>query len=139
MKNKIISLIFLTATLLLFSNCNENVLLDKSPQDAPNSSNFFVDASTARKADIGIITNWTSYWMYSSQMLNVLDIMSDDSYTRLNSASRFAMLQWTFGASGPVADDIFANWWLQIYMSINSANFAIDIDLLKIPSPTLGG
>lgn len=126
MKNKIISLIFLTTILLFLSNCSEDVLLDKSPQDAPNSSNFFVDASTARKADIGIITNWTSYYMYQSQMLNVLDIMSDDSYTRLNSASRFAMFQWTFGSIGPVADDLFTNWWLQIYSGINAANFAID-------------
>jgi hypothetical protein len=126
MKNKIISLVFLTTILFLLNNCSKEDLLDKSPQDAPNSSNFFVDASTARKADIGIITNWTTYWVYQNQMVNVLDIMSDDSYTRLNSADRYAELQWTFGASGPVTDDIFANWWLQIYMSINSANFAID-------------
>ena len=126
MKNKIISLVFLTTTLLLLSNCSENTLLDKSPQDTPNSSNFFVDASTARQADIGIITNWTVYYLYQNQMVNVLDIMSDDSYTRLNSSSRYAMLQWTFGATGPVTDDVFASWWSYIYMSINAANFAID-------------
>jgi hypothetical protein len=126
MKNKIISLAFLTTMLFLLNNCSEDELLDKSPQDAPNSSNFFIDAASARKADVAIFTDWTSYYMYQDMMLIYLDVMSDDSYCRLNSAWTIALMTWDFTASGSVQDNMFNNWWTSIYASINDACFAID-------------
>jgi hypothetical protein len=40
MKNKIIRLAFLAISMFLLNRCSEDDLLDKYPQDTPNSSNF---------------------------------------------------------------------------------------------------
>jgi starch-binding outer membrane protein, SusD/RagB family len=126
MKNNIIRLAFFISTLLCLNSCSENDLLDKYPKDAPIAAKFFIDASTARKADVAIFTNWATFYMYQDYMMTFLDVMSDDSYTRLNNAWRIAANSWDFAASGSIQDNLFNNWWTSIYASINDANFAID-------------
>ena len=46
-KNKILSILLVVFSLLIFNNCNEDELLNKYPQDAVNAGNYFIDASSA--------------------------------------------------------------------------------------------
>jgi len=126
MKNKIISLALLAITLFFLNNCSKDDLLDKYPKDGPNSSNFFIDASTARKAVTAIFPNWTNYYLYQDLGLTYLDVMSDDSYVRMNAAWRIEALTWNFAASSASTDQLYNNWWSTVYASINDASFAVE-------------
>lgn len=125
MKNKILSILLVVFSLLTFNNCNEDELLNKYPQDAVNAGNYFIDASSARGAVASIFSNWNKrYTMYQRYMLSYLDILTDDAYTRIKD-HRALLNNYTFDESH-TTQDVFKDWWIYIFRSINDANFCID-------------
>ena len=130
MKNKIFILIISIAAIVLLSKCTKD-FLDKSPQDSPTATNFFVNETSARQAVTAIIQNWSTYWLYGGgYMPTYLDICTDDAWlygNRDNQPWRHAWtnLDFTPGYSA-IGGDHMHYWWQFIYISINDASFAAD-------------
>ncbi|WP_321288730.1 RagB/SusD family nutrient uptake outer membrane protein [uncultured Sunxiuqinia sp.] len=130
MKNKHINLIFsILLGVLLFTSCNEDNFLDRYPKADPNPENFFVDASSARKAVNAAYNPWTrSADMYERDLVILFDAMTDDSYWRPARSASIQQERWdlkpTLGAIN--------SYWTYAFRSINAANFAI----VNIPNST---
>ncbi len=135
MKKIILYSIFLASVLAGLNSCTKDKLLDKYPLDAPNSSNFFTDATSARKAVTAIFTEWTTFFLYQDYGVTYLDILSDDSFVRKNAAWRIETLTWSFSPGSAATDYLFNNWWSGVYASINDASFAVDY-IPKSTDPT---
>ena len=132
MKNKIFRIIFLLATVALLTQCKEDTLLNRSPQDAPNAGNFFTNATSARQACVAIIPFWSTYWFYEDMFIpTYADIISDDAWlygNRKNNSWRSDWTDWNikpdFGVAGGAP--LLQEWWRTLYQSINAASFAVD-------------
>lgn len=130
MKNKYINLTFiLLLGMMIFPSCNESNFLDLYPKAEPNPENFFVDASSARKAVNAAYNPWTrSSSMYERDLVIITDAMTDDSYWRPSRSASIQQERWdlkpTLGAIN--------SYWTYPYRSVNAANFAI----ANIPNST---
>lgn len=125
LKNILKSIFIVVILMLSLNRCNEADLLDKHPQDEVNVGNYFVDASSASGAAAAIFSRYNKkYTMYQRRMLKNFDIMTDDAYTRIK--GNWALVNNYTYEEYHTTWDIFLDWWVYIYRSINDANFCIE-------------
>ncbi len=126
MKNILIKLLWLpmVAMLFLVTACNENDFLDRYSKSEPRPENFFVDGTSARMAVNACYHPWLygGATMLNRDMIILLDAMTDDSYWRPNRSGSIGLEKWDISAT----HENVSSWWLNIYQSINAANFAIE-------------
>ena len=121
-KKYILSCCIVLGGLLTLPSCKKD-FLNRYPKDQPNPENFFVDASSAKKAITAIYNPWTrNSNMFQRDMTIILDAMTDDSYWRPSRSSSIQQERWDITSSHPA----IAAYWQYAYQSVNAANFAIE-------------
>ena len=131
MKNKYLHITFFSLLLgvLILCSCSEDSFLDRYPEADPNPENFFVDATSARKALNAVYNPWSrSSDMYMRDLVIMFDAMTDDSYWRPARSASIQQERWDLK---PTITS-FNSYWTYPFRSINAANFAIE----NIPNST---
>ncbi len=119
--NKII-LTLLVGFLLTTIGCED--FLDRYPKDTPSPGNFFVNEETAMKTAMAGISRIQFHLsgavaMRGGNYMNNLDRMTDDQYSRSNSAA------W-YGWDLTPTTSQFWKYWAGYYNCIASCNYAIE-------------
>ena len=116
--------IIIVGLLFVFNSCNESEFLDKYPLDQPNPENFFYNSSSAQSAIAASFRPWLvgSSNMYARDMMIIFDAMTDDSYWRPNRSASIQQERWDITPTHAA----IRTYWVEVYKSINAANFAIE-------------
>lgn len=115
-------LLFMVTALCYSQSCNEERFLDRFPLGAPNASNFFVDAKSAKVANNAAYYAWThSIRTHLRDMDIVFDAMTDDAAWDPFTAYNIQKARWDITPD----NNAIVGLWQQIFQSVNAANFAI--------------
>jgi len=109
---------------ILISACTDH-FLDKYPQDKPSPENYLTDEASARKVVNACYNPWIRYgnqYMHFKEFIILSDVLTDDSDVRFNGSYRIQMRNWDFQPN----HEVFHDWWMYIYQSVNAANYAIE-------------
>lgn len=119
---KRIKTLVLILTIVALASCSES-FLDRSPQDQPNPANFFVNETSAQNANSAIYNFWLrDARLHGRDLWIILDAMTDDANWRSSRAESIQQEKWDiYPTHIPMV-----NYWMQIYRSINAANFSIE-------------